>query len=193
MLRFTSVDGYARAHLGISTRKVWALLKLERNARRATAFARAYGEGALSWVRTLTLLPVIDRDNAAAWIARAETVTVRRLADEVSWVLEARDACGAGVPLDPPPLDGVLVSPVAQLLAREASGQETSPAQAAQIGARPVGARPEDRIALTRDGAPCRAAFEVCDAEVRFTGPASVVAFFREALDAFAPAGEPRW
>jgi hypothetical protein len=36
-------------------------------------------------------------------------------------------------------------------------------------------------------------AAEVCDAEIGFTGPASVVALFRDALDAFTRAGEPRW
>ena len=110
---FTSLADYVRERLGISVRKAWALLKVERSTRRADAFARAYDEGAISWVRALTLLPVVDRANAAAWVARADAVTVRRLADEVSWVLEARDVCGTGVPLDPPPLDSVLVSPVA--------------------------------------------------------------------------------
>ena len=111
---FTSLADYVRERLGISVRKAWALLKVERSTRRADDFARAYDEGAISWVRALTLLPVVDRQNAAAWIARADAVTVRRLADEVNWVLEARDVCGTDVPLDPPPLDSVLVSPVAQ-------------------------------------------------------------------------------
>ncbi len=48
-------------------------------------------------------------------------------------------------------------------------------------------------MAVTRNGTPGRATFEVCDAEVRFTGPASVAALFRDALDAFAPPGEPPW
>ncbi|MBI3768137.1 MAG: HNH endonuclease [Deltaproteobacteria bacterium] len=33
----------------------------------------------------------------------------------------------------------------------------------------------------------------MCDVAVQFTGPASVVALFRDVLDAFAHAGEPRW
>jgi hypothetical protein len=33
----------------------------------------------------------------------------------------------------------------------------------------------------------------VCDAEVGFRGPSSVVALFRDALDAWARPGEPRW
>jgi hypothetical protein len=112
---------------------------------------------------------------------------MRRLADEVSWVLEACDACGAGVPLDPPSLEGVLASPVAQLLACEASGLETSPARAVQIGARPVGARPENRIALTKNGTPCRAAFEVCDGVIRACGTASREVHRQLAVRANAP------
>jgi hypothetical protein len=112
---FTSLAAYVRERLGISTRKAWALLKVERSTRRADAFTRAYNEGAICWVCALTLLPVVDRENAAAWIARADAVTLRRLADEVSWVLEARDLLGTALPLDPPPLDSVLVSPVAQV------------------------------------------------------------------------------
>ena len=34
---------------------------------------------------------------------------------------------------------------------------------------------------------------EVADAEIRFTGPASVVALLRDVLDAFAVPAEPRW
>ena len=36
-------------------------------------------------------------------------------------------------------------------------------------------------------------ALEVADAEIRFTGPASVVALLRDVLDAFADPEEPRW
>ncbi len=169
-LGFPSLDSYVCQRLGISARKVWALLKIEKTARRATVFAESYAEGRLSWARALTLLPVVDRDNAAAWINRATSVTVRRLADEVSWVLERRDALGADAPLDPPPLDSEIPSPVAETLARQC--QKTALAPALQIGAH------------TR---------EVCDVEIDFTAPASVVALFRDTLDAFALPGEPRW
>ncbi len=127
--------------------------------------------------------PACSSAVARTSVARAHAVTVRRLADEVSWVLEARDASGASVSLDPPPLDAVPLSPLAHSLARE-----TPPAPVVQIGA-----RAQDHTAVTRNGTPCRPAFEVCDAEVRFTGPASVAALFRDALDTFAPPGEPRW
>src|SRR5207245_1897229 len=101
LLGVLSVDAYVRERLGISVRKAWALLKLEKATARSDEFARAYAEGSLSWARALTLLPVLERGNAEAWIARAQTVTVRRLCDEVNHVLEARDALGP-VTLDPP-------------------------------------------------------------------------------------------
>ena len=49
---------------------------------------------------------------------------------------------------------------------------------------------PRGHIAVDRD---CRVASEICDVEVRFTGPASVVALFRDVLDAFQCPGAPRW
>ncbi|MBI3768487.1 MAG: HNH endonuclease, partial [Deltaproteobacteria bacterium] len=194
---FPSLAGYVRERLGISVRKAWALLKVERSTRRADDFARAYDEGTISWVSALTLLPVVDRANAAAWIARADAVTVRRLADEVSWVLEARDVCGAAVPLDPPPLDSVLVSPVAQAIATSAASvtsAATSAAAAATSAARvQIGAHAPSQTLLTQFDTDRRAALEVCDVEMQFTAPVSVVALFREALDAYAEPGAPRW
>ncbi len=103
-LGYAKLDDYVRERLGISMRKVWALAKVERATARSDDFARAYREGRLSWVQALTLLPVLERANAAAWVARADTVTVRRLGDEVSWVLEARDLAGTAASLAPPPL-----------------------------------------------------------------------------------------
>jgi hypothetical protein len=184
---FTSLADYVRERLAISVRKAWALLEVERSTRRANDFARAYDERAISWVCALTLLPVVDRKNAAAWIARADSVTVRRLADEVSWVLEARDLFGTERPLDPPPLDSVLVSPVAQARAASAAAVATS-AAIVQIGAH---APLQDLLTTCDTGR--RAAFEVCDVEIQCTAPVSVVALVREALDAFAEPGAPRW
>ncbi len=112
-LGYATLDGYVRERLGISMRKVWALAKVERATARSDDFARAYRGGRLSWVQALTLLPVLDRSNGPAWVARADTVTVRRLGDEVSWVLEARDVSGNAAALAPPPLDSRLTSPVA--------------------------------------------------------------------------------
>jgi hypothetical protein len=201
---FTSLADYVRERLGISIRKAWALLKVERSTRRADDFADAYDSGAISWVCALTLLPVVDRANAAAWIARADAVTVRRLADEVNWVLEARDVCGADAPLDPPPLDSVLVSPVAHVAAMSAAAAARSSAAtppegtSAAAGAMSaaivqIGAHARRQTLLTKFDTGWRATFEVCDVEIQFSAPTSVVALFREALDAYAEPGAPRW
>ncbi len=181
-LGFSSVESYVRKRLGISVRKAWALLKLEKATQRGAAFARAYSEGELSWARALALLPVLDRENAEAWVMRAQSVTVRRLGDEVNAVLQARDMLGTDVPLDPPPLDAPLTS-FATFVPRDARSREPSAAGGLQIGAQIDATLDRDR----------RAASELCDVEVRFTGPASVVALFRDVLDAFARPGAPHW
>jgi hypothetical protein len=168
-----SLDQYACDRLGISVRKAWALIRVERGIRRTAPFADAYERGGLSWVRALTLLPVVDRFNAEAWLARANAVTVRRLADEVDWVLDRRDLEGPDAPMEPPPVDCRLASSFA------------APSPGVQIGAGRDAAG-----GVTKNGTP---ASEVADAELRFLGPATVVALFRDALDLFAGDGEPRW
>ncbi|MCC6765742.1 MAG: HNH endonuclease [Deltaproteobacteria bacterium] len=207
-----SFEDYVRERLGISARKAWALLKIEKATLRSGDFARAYREGRLSWVRALSLLPVLDRENAAAWIARSELVTVRRLCDEIDWVLAARDALGPSVSLGPPPVDSRLLPP-------SAAGS-TDECRVLSLTARlQIGAHVADPVAAVGAGAAIRhsgvgeqdpapgpfgpvdasrppAASEVCDAEIRFSGPTSVVALLRDVLDAFADpsdATEPRW
>jgi hypothetical protein len=172
---FPSLDDYVRERLGLSARKVWALLAIEKATHRSGEFGDAYRDGRLSWVRAVTLLPVVERTHAAAWVARAETVTVRRLSDEVEWVLAARDAEGPSASFAPPPIDGALRSPISVVPSDRR--RDSSPEAQLQIGARSV--EPS--------------ASEICDAEVRFTGPASVVALIRDVLDAFADPYEPRW
>jgi hypothetical protein len=184
---YPTVDDYVRDRLGIGTRKAWELLKIEKATLRSSDFDRAYREGRLSWVRAAALLPVLDRTTAAAWIARAQSVTVRRLRDEVEWVLASRDAGGPNVPLDPPPVDSPLSPPV--LDAPPAAAPEcriSSPHSPLQICEREHAVRAS---AVT----PGNHALEICDAEIRFTGPGSVVALLRDVLDAYAVPAEPRW
>jgi len=103
-LGFRSVAAYARERLGLSPSKVHGLVAVERKALEVPDFGSAYEAGNLSWVRALTLLPVIAERTAAAWTARAEAVTVRRLVAEVEWSLDQCDASSAMVvPAEPPP------------------------------------------------------------------------------------------
>jgi hypothetical protein len=181
LLGFVSVDAYVREHLGISARKAWALLKLEKATVRNDDFARAYADGSLSWARALALLPVLETGNAEAWIARARMVTVRRLCDEVNHVLEVRDALGPSITLSPPPADSVLASPGASLV--EAECRNLSLANGVQIGAHHA-----QGIDIAR-----RVHCEVSDATISFTGPVSVIALLRDVSDAFALPETPRW
>jgi len=122
---FGSAAHYATERLGCSARKVGALVALERKTRRAPKLADAYRAGTLSWVRALVVLPVVDEKTAAAWIARAQEVTVRRLADEVEWAL------AGDVPCAPPPADASLAQVERQMRAHGASALTFSAAPSA--------------------------------------------------------------
>src|SRR5439155_1283951 len=80
---------------------------------RMPALTAAYREGALSWLRALTVLPVATADDA--WVARAGEVTLRRLVAEVEWALDRRDA---GLPPAPPSPDATLAPVEWQMPAR---------------------------------------------------------------------------
>ncbi len=114
---FPSAARYLRERLGMSERNARALVALERRTWQAPGLGEAYRAGQLSWVRALTLLPIVSATTAGAWVERARAVTVRRLADEVAWALAVRRPCA---PILPPPLGAVLVEPARQMCAREA-------------------------------------------------------------------------
>ena len=101
---FASLPDYVRERLGCSARKTRALVALDRRLAELRLLAAAYRDGQLSFARALGLLPVIHAANEAAWVARAQEVTVRRLGDLVDWALEA----GAS---EPPPAEATLVLP----------------------------------------------------------------------------------
>jgi hypothetical protein len=139
---------YARERLGISARKAWVLLKVEKATVRSADFDRAYRDGRLSWVRAMSLLPVLDRQNGPAWITRAETVTVRRLTDEIEWVLASRDVLGPTAALAPPPIDSPLPSPF-RVTAPEPC-RDLSAAARVQIRAHGIEAPPQSSSANPR-------------------------------------------
>jgi hypothetical protein len=108
---YRSAAHYTRERLGLSARKARVLVALERSTWQAPAFDEAYRGGRLSSVRALTLLPLVRETTAAAWVARAAAVTVRRLADEVEWALVAGEE-------SPPPLGTSLTIDERQMRAR---------------------------------------------------------------------------
>jgi hypothetical protein len=107
VLGVPSLEAYVRERLGCSVRRARVLIALERRARALPAFARVYRDGRLSVTRALVLLPVLAPATAAAWVARAREVTVRRLVTLVDWALDAGEP---GTVL-PPPAEGPLVLP----------------------------------------------------------------------------------
>lgn len=122
-LGFPSAARYLRERLGVSERRARALIAVERRTWSAPAFGDAYRSGRLSWVRALTVLPVVTDATAEAWVDRARAVSVRRLADEVEWALAGRVPCD---PVLPPPLAAPLEMAERQTCAR--SGWEPTDA-----------------------------------------------------------------
>jgi hypothetical protein len=90
-----SLDAWARERLGISPRKLRALLRLERAGAVCPALLAAYRDGRLSWVQAHTLVAVLLLDGSqpwrSAWIRFAEQVSVRRLEEEVERALALRE------------------------------------------------------------------------------------------------------
>jgi hypothetical protein len=118
-LGFASPTAYARERLGLSNRKVRALIAVERKGWGAPALGRAYRAGELSWVRALAILPVANEHDAPAWVERAPRVTVRRLLREVEWSLEWSEANGRRSFRPPPELGAILERPPWQTCARQ--------------------------------------------------------------------------
>jgi hypothetical protein len=136
---FRSASRYLRERLSLSERKARALVAVERHTWSAPAFGEAYRTGRLSWVRALTLLPIVSERTAVAWVERAQAVSIRRLADEVDWALASRVPCD---PVAPPPLGSRLDVPERQTCAR----QEWEPTDA-EVAFR----APADVVALFRN------------------------------------------
>ena len=119
LMGFASASRYVRERTGISARKGRALVRLERKSSRMPELGVAYRAGEISWVRALTVLPVLSEKHAGEWVERAKSVTVRRLVDEVEWSVEARDAAASFQSIAPPPAGATLVLSERQMCARE--------------------------------------------------------------------------
>jgi hypothetical protein len=91
LLGFATLDAWARERLGISPRKLRALLRLARASVRAPELGSAFAAGALTWVQAHALVPVVLAAEGAearrAWIGRAAALSARRLAEEVDTAL----------------------------------------------------------------------------------------------------------
>jgi hypothetical protein len=104
-LGFATSAAYIGDRLGISPRKARSLVRIERKGFDCgRELNEAYREGRLSWLRALTLLPILSDSNADQWIARAQQVTLSRLAREVEWARDMQDRSLDWLPIAPPPL-----------------------------------------------------------------------------------------
>ncbi len=93
MCGYPGLERYASDRLGISPRKCWALLRIERAGRRVPPLLRAYREGQISWVQAQALVAIVEMApaHAEAWIAFTRRVSVRRLRDDVDRALILAD------------------------------------------------------------------------------------------------------
>jgi len=83
-LGFLSFSRYCRERLGLGIRRAWQLIALDRRLFLLPGIARAYRDGALSWVKAAAIARVATDRTEAKWLLLAESVTVRRLLDEVA-------------------------------------------------------------------------------------------------------------
>jgi hypothetical protein len=173
-LGYGELGAYCRNALGIGTRKVRALIAIERRRRQTgSRVTAAYRSGVLSWHRCLVLLPVLTETTAPAWIERAGQVTARGLVDEVMW---ARMACDAGLQAEPtPPQLGARLERDFQSFV-----QFGGSLNAAVLSAGGTGAASSFGSALL-------------DAEIRFRAPITVAEMLRAALLARRKPHEPIW
>jgi hypothetical protein len=152
LMGFATAARYVQERLGLSIRTAQGLIAVERVTWQAPHFMEAYANGKISSLRALTIAPVLSATHERAWLARANEVTVRRLADEVDWALTVQD-----------------LRPLCEPVAPPRAGRLALPADA-QMGARPE--REGIDAAITVHG-PASVIALFRDAVVAFTPPAA--------------------
>ena len=88
---FPTFERWARERLGLAPRKAHALVRLARASEACPALHAAFSQARLSWVQAHALIPLLLLPDAepfrAAWVARAEQLSVRRLEEDVDAAL----------------------------------------------------------------------------------------------------------
>jgi len=129
----------------------------------------AWRDGQISHLAACTLLPVISQQHGEQWLRRAGEVTLRRLADEVTWSLDYGDRSGIFERPAPPPLGAdVRIDGVADI--GEAEVQMRAHGEAGVNGLAPAGG-----------------------VRISFHLPVSVAVLLESALWQHRSANEPRW
>jgi hypothetical protein len=157
-LGFLSFSRYCTERAGLGARRAWQLIALDRRLMSLPRVAAAYRAGELSWVRASAIARVATERTEADWIRLAQSVTVRRLHDEVAMAIAAgevahRDAVSPGG-VRPPGLgpDGRV--------------QLSAPRHSGEMGQRAMGL-PEAGSAR---------------AHIRFWAPLEIAALWRQAI-----------
>ena len=82
-LCYARLGDYARERLGLSGRQLQELARVHRALKGLPALERALRERVLPWSKVRLVARVATAEDEAAWIARAQAVTTRRLEEEV--------------------------------------------------------------------------------------------------------------
>jgi len=82
-LCYARLGDYARERLGVSSRQVQELARVDRALAELPALERALLENALPWSKVRLVARVASPEDEAAWIERARAVSTRGLEDEV--------------------------------------------------------------------------------------------------------------
>jgi hypothetical protein len=158
-LGFTTAARYVQERLGIGIRTAQSLVAVERVTWRAPRLAAAYEHGTISPLRALLIAPVLGETYEAAWLARANEVTIRRLSDEVTWALNHQDVRPLCQPMAPPAAGPLVMPSDAQMRARV--DEETPEVVVSLLAPASVAALFETAIAaFTGAGAPRWRGFE---------------------------------
>jgi hypothetical protein len=140
--RFHTLAAYAREHLGMSASKARALLRLERVGDVCPELRAAYRDGALSWVQSQILVPLLlweaEGEWRPLWVRFAQGVSVRELDEAVGRALLWRqdddparwEACRGAPELATRPLDDV---DAAEALDRQTCARPTVPSEGGSL------------------------------------------------------------
>ncbi len=165
-LGFPTAERYVQERLGMGIRTAQGLVVVERVTWRAPQLAAAYERGAIAPLRALVIAPVLSERHEAAWLARANAVTIRRLGDEVTWALNHQDVTPLCEPVAPPPAGALVMPSEAQMRARFTD--ETPEVVISVVAPASVAALFETAIAaFTSAGEPRWRGFERLLADVR--------------------------
>jgi len=81
---FLSIEAYAEAELGFSTRKTEQFIQLARLVKRFRRLRESLIQGRLTWTQVRTIAPVLTAESEAHWVGRAEALSRRELAREIA-------------------------------------------------------------------------------------------------------------